>query len=72
MQERVLAGLVAARARGRKGGRRPKLSQEQQQLAVKMAHGGIPITTIASTLQCSRHTVYKAWAQTRVVARWDS
>jgi len=27
-----------------------------------MARGGIPVTTIASTLQCSRHTVYKALA----------
>jgi len=48
------------RPRGRKGGRRPKLSLEQQQLAADMAHGGIPITTIATTLGCSRHTVYKA------------
>ena len=34
------------------------------QLAANMARGGIPITTIASTLRCSRHTVYKALAQT--------
>jgi len=67
IQERVMAGLVAARARGRKGGRRPKLSPEQQQLAADMAKGGIPITTIASTLQCSRHTVYKALGQKSVV-----
>jgi DNA invertase Pin-like site-specific DNA recombinase len=66
IQERIMAGIAAARARGRKGGRRPKLSPEQQQLAVDMAKGGIPITKIASTLQCSRHTVYKAWAQMRV------
>ncbi len=58
--ERINAGIAAARARGRKGGRRPKLSLEQQQLAADMAHGGIPITTIATTLGCSRHTVYKA------------
>jgi DNA invertase Pin-like site-specific DNA recombinase len=66
IQERIMAGIAAARARGRKGGRKPKLSQEQQQLAVDMARGGIPITTIASTLGCSRHTVYKALAQTGV------
>ena len=47
------------RSRGRKGGRCPKLSAEQQQLAADMARGGIPITTIASTFQCSRHTIYK-------------
>ena len=61
--QRIHAGLAAARARGRKGGRKPKLSADQQQLAVDMAKGGIPITTIAQTLHCSRHTVYKALAQ---------
>jgi DNA invertase Pin-like site-specific DNA recombinase len=66
--ERINAGIAAARARGRKGGRRPKLSQAQQQLAADMAHGGIPITTIANTLQCSRHTVYKALGQVQGVA----
>src|SRR5439155_2422428 len=60
IRDRVVAGLTAARARGRKGGRRPKLSSEHQQLAADMARGGIPIATIASTLGCSRHTVYKA------------
>src|SRR5262249_28510527 len=52
IQERIMAGIVAARARGRKGGRKPKLSPEQRQLAVDMAKGRIPITTIAQTLQC--------------------
>jgi DNA invertase Pin-like site-specific DNA recombinase len=67
IRDRVVAGLTAARARGRKGGRRPKLSPEQQALAADMARGGIPITTIASTLGCSRHTVYKALGQTHMV-----
>jgi DNA invertase Pin-like site-specific DNA recombinase len=67
IRERVMAGLAAARARGRKGGRRPKLSPEQQQHAAMMAQGGIPITTIAQTLQCSRHTVYKALAHNRLI-----
>ncbi len=66
IQERVMAGLVAARARGRKGGRHPKLTPQQQALAAEMAAAKIPITRIASTLQCSRHTVYKALAQTSV------
>jgi len=34
-----------------------------------MARGGIPITTIATTLQCSRHTVYKALAQAHVAEK---
>jgi len=60
IRDRVMAGLGAARARGRKGGRRPKLSLEQQQTARDMAGAKIPITTIATTLGGSRHTVYKA------------
>ena len=66
IQERIMAGIAVARARGRKGGRRPKLSPEQQQTAVDMAAAKIPITTIATTLQCSRHTVYKALALAQV------
>ena len=68
IRERVVAGLVAARARGHKGGRRPKLSPEQQRHAVMMAESKIPITEIAQTLQCSRHTVYKALEQVRTSA----
>ena len=64
IQERIMAGLAAARARGRKGGRKPKLSPEQQRQAQHLARGGMPITEIAQTLQCSRHTVYKSLAQT--------
>src|SRR5262245_23701151 len=67
IQERVIAGL-AARARGRKGGRRPKLSPEQQRHAMMMAESKIPITEIAKTLQCSRHTVYKVLEQASVVS----
>ena len=58
-----MAGIAAARARGRKGGHRPKLAPEQQRHAMMMAESKIPITAIAKTLQCSRHTVYKALAQ---------
>jgi DNA invertase Pin-like site-specific DNA recombinase len=57
------APAPAARARGHKGGRRPKLAPDQQQLACQLAASGIPITTIAQTLHYDRHTVYKALAQ---------
>ena len=62
IRERVVAGLVAARARGHKGGRRPRLSAAQQRQAQALKQGGMPITEIAQTLGCSRHTVYKALA----------
>jgi DNA invertase Pin-like site-specific DNA recombinase len=68
IRERVVAGLVAARARGHKGGRRPRLSAAQQRQARAMHEGGMPITEIAQTLGCSRHTVYKALAQVQVEA----
>jgi len=61
--ERVVAGLVAARARGHIGGRRPKLSASQQRQVHHLKQGGMTITEIAQTLHCSRHTVYKALAQ---------
>src|SRR5262244_1003039 len=67
IKERVVAGLVAARARGHKGGRRPKLSAAQQRQAQSLHWGGMTITEIAKTLQCSRHTVYKALGPARVV-----
>ena len=35
-RERTMAGLQAARARGRKGGRRPRLTPDQAKLAAKM------------------------------------
>jgi DNA invertase Pin-like site-specific DNA recombinase len=62
IRERVVAGLVAARARGHKGGRRPKLSPSHQRQAHAMRQGGMTITEIAKTLGCSRHTVYKCLA----------
>src|SRR5262249_31011834 len=63
IKERVVAGLVAARARGHIGGRRPKLSAAHQRQAQHLKQGGMSITEIAQTLHCSRHTVYKALAQ---------
>jgi DNA invertase Pin-like site-specific DNA recombinase len=59
IRDRVTAGLAAARARGRKGGRRPKLTPEQQDVAREMAQREMAVTTIAKTLGCARHTVYK-------------
>jgi len=67
IRERVVAGLVAARARGHTGGRRPKLSAAQHRQAQSLKRGGMAITEIAQTLGCSRHTVYKALAQVKAV-----
>jgi DNA invertase Pin-like site-specific DNA recombinase len=67
IRERVVAGLVAARERGHKGGRRPKLSAAQQREVQVLARGGMKITEIAAKLHCSRHTVYAALAQVPTV-----
>jgi DNA invertase Pin-like site-specific DNA recombinase len=40
MRERTLAGLAAARARGRRGGRRPTLQPDQQAALVALVTAG--------------------------------
>src|SRR5262244_1631314 len=67
IKERVVAGLVAARARGHIGGRRPKLSPAQHRQVHHLKQGGMTITEIAKTLQCSRHTIYAVLAQDTAV-----
>jgi DNA invertase Pin-like site-specific DNA recombinase len=63
IRERVIAGLDAARTRGRKGGRREKLSPAQKEQAQALQRSGWTKTKIAQTLGCSRRTVYAALAQ---------
>lgn len=61
IRERTRAGLAAARARGRNGGRPRKLSPEAVKIAKSMyEEKQHTLTTIASTLGCSRATVYRA------------
>lgn len=59
MRARTLDGLAAARARGRKGGRKPALSSSQAQLAIRLIQEGNPITQVAETLGVSRPTIYR-------------
>src|SRR5262249_55112299 len=63
IRERVIAGLAAARARGHHGGRRPKLTPEDEAFVRDMAQAGIRIPKLAPRLKCSRHTIYRALAQ---------
>lgn len=60
---RVNAGVAAARARGRVGGRRPKLNAEQVTLAQRLRAEGQPVAAIGRMLGVSRPTVYKALAE---------
>lgn len=60
--ERVRAGLDAARANGRRGGRPPALTPAQVRYAARMRAAGVPITELAAGLSCGRATVYRALA----------
>jgi DNA invertase Pin-like site-specific DNA recombinase len=54
-------GLAAARARGRTGGRKPKLTSSQVTHARQLyADGGKTVADIAALLGVSRQTIYRA------------
>ncbi|WP_210140908.1 recombinase family protein, partial [Staphylococcus sp. GDY8P41P] len=57
--ERSSAGRIAARARGRYGGRPEKLSQKDLNLLKTLYDNGTPIKTIAEQWQVSRTTIYR-------------
>jgi DNA invertase Pin-like site-specific DNA recombinase len=60
-RERTMAGLTAARARGRRGGRPPALSSNQlTQARHLMQHPDQSMAEIATTLGVSRSTLYRA------------
>lgn len=61
IQERTRAGLKAARARGRKGGRKPIASSDPRVQMAKRMHKdhGMSISKICKTLNISRATFYR-------------
>lgn len=62
--ERTMAGLTAARARGRKGGRKPVLTGRQiAQTRLLLSHPEQTMEGIASSLGVSRSTLYRALAR---------
>jgi DNA invertase Pin-like site-specific DNA recombinase len=61
IRERVQAGLTAARARGRKGGRQPKLTPKQIAHARKLLEDrNTTIKDVAASLGVNRSTIYRA------------
>ena len=58
IQERTLAGLAAARQRGRVGGRKPKVDANMIKKMGTMRGAGLSVSDIASMLGVSRPTVY--------------
>jgi DNA invertase Pin-like site-specific DNA recombinase len=63
MRSRTIDGLAAATARGRKGGRKPAMTQSKIQTAKSMYEQGKQVTEIAEVLGVSRPTVYRALEQ---------
>jgi len=60
IRERTHAGLAAARARGRKGGRRPKLGEKQRAVAVDLyRQKKHKIDEICKAVGITRPTLYK-------------
>lgn len=60
IRERTHAGLAAARARGRAGGRKPKLDAQQvREIKRLMTDPSIPVSQIADRYKVSRTTIYK-------------
>ena len=63
ISERTKAGLKAARARGRKGGRKPKLTEKQAKDAIKLLEANPEMIheQVARLHGVSRVTLYRAW-----------
>jgi DNA invertase Pin-like site-specific DNA recombinase len=60
IRERTQAGLTAARARGKRGGRPQALSGKRRQIARDLYDRGHPIPEICQTLKISRATLYRS------------
>ena len=58
IRERTMAGLAAARARGKVGGRPTSMTPEKLQVARQMLAEGRPKSVIAATIGVSRATLY--------------
>jgi len=68
-RERTMEGLKAALARGRKGGRPPKLSADDIEAArALLAAGTIPVAEIAKRMGISRTSFYDYFPQARAVS----
>lgn len=60
IRERTHAGLTAARARGRTGGRKPKIGdKERREIQAHYDAKTVPVTDIAKRYGVSRTTLYK-------------
>jgi DNA invertase Pin-like site-specific DNA recombinase len=73
IRERTNAGLKAARARGRLGGRPPRLTPKQIEMAKRLLNDPTAnIREICQTLQISRSTLYRYRPQTNPDENYNS
>lgn len=63
IRERTNAGLTAARARGRKGGAKPKLDAEQIGIARRLTKDRYAVNSICSVLNISRRSYFRYMAK---------
>jgi DNA invertase Pin-like site-specific DNA recombinase len=64
LRERTLAGIASARARGRQGGRLPRLSPSQSRAAAAMMRGNeMSVAEISTHFGVSRSTLYNVLAR---------
>ena len=64
IRERTYAGLAAARARGRSGGRKPKLGEKQvREIKALLRDPQIQVADVARRYEVSRTTLYKYIAE---------
>ena len=59
IRERTHAGLAAVRARGRKGGRKPKLNEDQiKQIRAMLKDANIKVMDVAKQYDVCRATIF--------------
>jgi DNA invertase Pin-like site-specific DNA recombinase len=71
IRERTKAGLDAARARGRKGGRPLSLTPHQQALAIDLYQRNHPVKEICTTFRISKPTLYSKRRRFRESKFWE-
>lgn len=65
IRERTSAGLAAARARGRMGGRKPKMDSSRLKSAQHLISSGMTPKEVADSLGVSRATLYRGLSSLR-------